>query len=136
MKCNDNVGYEVQGTGQGITSLVMFSEPILSSRTRKLATQRFFLGALYQLMASMFECSKDFMADWFVSNVWPLLAKQFSYFLRVPDGKERCFPSVQVLPKHNQLGVFFVGEQCQYHVHSFGCQNPRTIIGPPITPTW
>ena len=35
MKCNDNVGDEVQGMGRGITSLVLFSEPILSLRTRK-----------------------------------------------------------------------------------------------------
>ena len=87
MKCNDNVGDEVQDTGSGITSLVLFSEPKSSSRTRKeLATQRVFPGGLYQLVAPMFECSKDFMADRFVSNVWLLLAKQFSHFLRAPDG--------------------------------------------------
>lgn len=84
-----NVGDEVQDTSRGIVSLAFLTEAVSSSgvsRTKKeLATQRYFLSGLYQLVASMFECSEDFMADRFVSNVWPLLAKQFSHFLRTTD---------------------------------------------------
>lgn len=87
-----NVGDEIQDTSRGITSLAFLTAAVSSSvsrTTKELATQRFFLAGLYQLVASMFECSEDFMADRFVSNVWPLLAKQFSHFLRPPDNEGR-----------------------------------------------
>jgi len=48
---------------------------------RDVATQRFFFSRLVQLLASMFECSGDFMADRFKSSVWPILAKQFAHLM-------------------------------------------------------
>lgn len=42
---------------------------------------RFFLARLYILIASMFECSGDFMADRFVSSVWPVMTKQLEHLL-------------------------------------------------------
>jgi hypothetical protein len=46
-------------------------------------SQRFFLARLYILIASMFECSGDFMADRFGSSVWPIMAKQLEHLMVV-----------------------------------------------------
>ena len=52
------------------------------SKTTDSGRQRFFLARLYTLIAAMFECSGDFMADRFGSSVWPIMAGQLEHLLR------------------------------------------------------
>lgn len=63
---------------------------------------RFFLSRLYLLIASMFECSGDFMADRFGSSVWPIMAQQFEQLIRV-NGISHPYP------RHTESRVKKVG---------------------------
>jgi len=58
------------------------SKQVVTSRTANdNGSQRYFLSRLYVLIASMFECSGDFMADRFGSSVWPIMAQEFEYLM-------------------------------------------------------
>lgn len=46
-----------------------------------IGTQRIFLSKLFQLIATMCECSGDFFADRFRNDVWPVMARHLKYLL-------------------------------------------------------
>eukprot|EP00531_Pseudo-nitzschia_arenysensis_P006930 CAMPEP_0116138906 /NCGR_PEP_ID=MMETSP0329-20121206/13023_1 /TAXON_ID=697910 /ORGANISM="Pseudo-nitzschia arenysensis, Strain B593" /LENGTH=458 /DNA_ID=CAMNT_0003633903 /DNA_START=119 /DNA_END=1495 /DNA_ORIENTATION=- len=46
-----------------------------------IGTQRIFLSKVFQLIATMCECSGDFFADRFRNDVWPVMAHHLEYLL-------------------------------------------------------
>lgn len=88
-----NVTDEIVERKRTVTSLLIVAPPtqtpLSKSSNRDASTQRFFLSRMFQLVASMFECSGDFMADRFKSSVWPVVAKQFAFLMEFQARKQR-----------------------------------------------
>lgn len=52
-----------------------------TSKPEDIGTQRIFLSKLFQLIATMCECSGDFFAERFRNDVWPVMARHLEYLL-------------------------------------------------------
>jgi hypothetical protein len=95
-----NVTDEVVEKKRTITTLLIVSHsqaPMTENSNRDIPTQRFFLSRMFQLVASMFECSGDFMADRFKSSVWPIIAKQFGFLMELQEKKRRSLQDQRVI---------------------------------------
>lgn len=63
-------------------------------------TQRIFLSKLFELIATMCECSGDFFADRFRNDVWPCMARHLEYLLQELQRQcEAHFSSDRVVPE-------------------------------------
>jgi hypothetical protein len=60
-----------------------------SSPTQEVATQRIFLTKVLTLIATMCECSGDFMADRFKNDVWSVIARHLGNLFEKQESKDR-----------------------------------------------
>lgn len=68
-----------------------------------IGTQRIFLSKVFQLIATMCECSGDFFADRFRNDVWPVMAHHLEYLLGELQRQREAQSSSNVITSEQKL---------------------------------